>query len=104
MTGPGPRYSAEEVARRGDELYENRIRAQEEAGNQGKVVAIDVLTGAYAVGENALAASKQLSAQQPDAQIWLVRIAHRGLHRIGSWFFEAQMAHAPASGAASARR
>ena len=78
-----PRYSAEETARRGDETYERRIRAQVEAGNQGKVVAIDIESGDYVVDGNALAASERLLTQRPDAEIWCVRIGYRALHRIG---------------------
>ena len=35
------RYSKEELARRGQELYKSGIRQQVEAGNDGKIVAID---------------------------------------------------------------
>jgi hypothetical protein len=51
MTVRQPRYSKEEFARRGNELYERQIRAQVEAGNHGKIVAIDIETGAYEVAE-----------------------------------------------------
>jgi hypothetical protein len=34
------RYSKEELAQRGQELYESGIREQVEAGNKGKIVAI----------------------------------------------------------------
>jgi len=84
MSGPKPRYSAEETARRGDEIYDSHVRAQLEAEHRGKVVAIDVDTGAYALGETAVAASAQLLAEHPDAQVWLARVGHRALHRIGS--------------------
>lgn len=84
MSTQQPRYSAEETARRGDEIYERTIRAQVETEHYGKVVAIDVETGAYAVDENALAAARRLRAQRPDAEIWFVRIGHRVLHRIGA--------------------
>lgn len=83
MSAQYPRYSAEETARRGDEIYERQVRAQVEAGNRGKVVAIDIETGAYSVGETALAAAKPLLVQRPEAEIWFVRIGHRALHRIG---------------------
>lgn len=76
--------SAEETARRGDEIYEQRIRSQVEAGNHGKIVAIDVETGAYALEETALAASRRLQAQQPNAEVWFVRVGHRALHHIGA--------------------
>ena len=54
---PDSRYSAEETAHRGDRIYEQAIRAQVEPEYQGKVVAIDVETGAYAVSEDALSAA-----------------------------------------------
>ena len=85
MFGSKPRYSAEETARRGDEIYDRQIRAAVEAEHRGEVVAIDVETGAYALGESAITASKKLLAEYPHAEIWLVRIGHRALHRIGSW-------------------
>lgn len=42
-----PQYSKEEVARRGNEIYERQIRPQIEAGNHSKIVAIDIETGAH---------------------------------------------------------
>lgn len=78
-----PRYSADETARRGDEIYERQIRAQVEADNRGRVVAIDIESGAYVVDDNALVASERLLAEHPEAEIWCVRIGHRALHRIG---------------------
>jgi hypothetical protein len=83
MSVKQPRYSAEETARRGDEIYERQVRAQVEADNLGRVVAIDVESGAYMVDDNALVASERLLAERPEAEIWCVRIGHRALHRIG---------------------
>lgn len=79
-----PRYSAEETARLGDEIYVQQIRSQVEADNRGKIVAIDVESGAYALDETAVAASHRLLAQHPEAEVWFVRVGHRGLHRIGA--------------------
>ncbi len=79
-----PKLSVEETAQRGDEIYERQIRAQVEAGNYGKIVAIDVDTGAYALEETALAASRRLQAKQPSAEVWFVRVGHRALHHIGA--------------------
>jgi hypothetical protein len=39
MTVRHPRYSKEEFAQRGDELYETQVRPQVEEGNHGKIVA-----------------------------------------------------------------
>jgi 23S rRNA maturation mini-RNase III len=77
------RYSAEETARRGDEIYEQQIRSLVEDGNRGKVVAIDVESGAYAVAEDALSASHDLLDRLPDAEIWCVRVGSRALYRMG---------------------
>jgi hypothetical protein len=79
-----PRLSAEETARLGDEIYERQIRAQVEAGNRGKIVAIDVETDAYALAETALAASRLLQAQHPATEVWFMRVGHRALHKIGT--------------------
>ena len=43
MTVRQPRYSKEEFAKRGDELYQTQIRSQVEEGNHRKIVAIDLI-------------------------------------------------------------
>ena len=40
-----PRLSAEEIERRGQALYEQKIRARVEVGNEGKICMIDDPTG-----------------------------------------------------------
>ncbi len=40
-----PRYSKEEFARRGNEIYEHAIRPLVEGDNPGKFVALDIETG-----------------------------------------------------------
>jgi hypothetical protein len=45
-----PRYSKEEFARRGNEIYESQMRQQVEEGNYGKIVVIDIETGALKNG------------------------------------------------------
>lgn len=78
-----PRYSKEEFARRGQAIYEQRVRAQVEEGNRGRIVAIDIETSEFEVGDDTLAASGQLLARCPEAQPWLVRIGYRAVHRLG---------------------
>jgi hypothetical protein len=45
----GPRYSKEEFARRGDEIYERDIVSRFGPDDEGKFVVIDIETGAYEV-------------------------------------------------------
>jgi hypothetical protein len=52
-----PRYSKEEFAQRGDALYEAQIRSQVEEGNHGKIVAIDIETGAFELADDTMAAT-----------------------------------------------
>ena len=81
---PRRRRSKEETARLGDELYERAIRRQVEADHQGKVIAIDVDSGDYAIAESELAASDSLRAKRPDAiDVWLLRVGYRALASIG---------------------
>jgi hypothetical protein len=79
-----PRYSKEEFALRGDEIYELQIRSQVEEGNRGKIVAIDIETGTFEVADDLLMASKRLSAKVPDAQTWFVRIGHLAVDHFGA--------------------
>lgn len=80
---PQPRYSKEEHAHRGTALYEQQVRPRVEAGNNGKVVALEVDTGDFEVADDSLTASQRLLARRPDAQIWCVRIGHPAVHRFG---------------------
>ena len=75
--------SREETARIGKEMYERYIRHLVEADHHGEVVAIDVDSGSYALGKNAIDACSGLRDQHPDAQVWLMRVGHRTLYRFG---------------------
>jgi hypothetical protein len=79
-----PRYSKEEFARRGDEIYESQVRPQVEEGNHGKIVAIDIETGAFEVADTPMEAVDRLYEREPDAQPWVIRIGHRAVFRFGS--------------------
>jgi peptide subunit release factor RF-3 len=84
MTVRQRRYSKEELARRGRELYESGIRQQVETGNEGKIVAINIETGEYEVGETVIAATNRLFERNPDAQPFGIRIGHRAVYHFGS--------------------
>ena len=90
MPSQSIQYSAAEVARRGDEIYDRQIRSLVEEGNRGKVVAVDIESGAYAIAENALSASRQLLVQAPNAEIWCVRVGSRALYRMGGTSLRSQ--------------
>ena len=78
------RYNREEFARRGTALYEQRIRTQVEPDHAGRIVAIDIDSGAFKVADDTVAAAQALLAEHPESQIWFVRVGRRGVHRFGA--------------------
>ncbi|MBI4852425.1 MAG: hypothetical protein HY819_11570 [Acidobacteria bacterium] len=76
------KYSKEEAARIGEEIYEKKIRPQVEDKYKNKVVAIDLETGDYAVGDNAIESSNNLSSLHKVGDVWFVRVGHKSFHRI----------------------
>ena len=78
------RYPKDVVARMGNEIYEDKIRPLVEDGNEGKIVAIDVDTGNYEVGYywQMLEYTDRLFDQNPEAQIWCLRIGYDSVHRM----------------------
>jgi hypothetical protein len=77
------RYGKEEFARRGDAIYEAAVRPRLKADDEGRFVAIDIESGAFEVDADELKAGKRLRARLPEAQIWMVRVGYRSVHRLG---------------------
>ena len=83
MAATERRYSKEVFARRGDAIYEKEVRPQLRAADDGKFAAIDIESGEFAIDADELKAGNKLRKRIPDAQIWMVRVGHRSVHRIG---------------------
>jgi hypothetical protein len=82
MSTRRPRYSKEEFARRGTELYK-KIRPLVEQGNHGRIVAIDIETGDYELADDPLDACRPLIERSPDCQLVCFRIGYPYVDRIG---------------------
>ena len=83
MPVPKPRYSKEEFARRGDEIYDREIRPRVGPDDEGKFVVIDIETGAYEIDQDELTASDRLLDRRLDAQMWTRRVGSRYARRFG---------------------
>ena len=83
MIANQPRYSKEEFARRGDEMYERVVQPQLQESDKGKFVAVDIETGEYELDSKDVFASRRLRMRVPTAQVWLVRVGYRYAHRFG---------------------
>ena len=92
MASRQPRYSKEEFARRGNQIYESQIRKLVENENYGKIalkdtashIAIDIETSAFELGNTTIKAVNNLYQKYPDAQPWVIRIGHDSVYRFGS--------------------
>ena len=79
-----PRMSAEETGRLGREIYERDIKARVEPECNGKFVAIDVESGAWAMGEDMMEAENLLDALRPEAvDIKFERVGYRYVFKFG---------------------
>jgi hypothetical protein len=77
------RYGKEEFARRGDTIYESSVRPRLKPSDEGRFVAIDIETGEHEIDAEELTACDRLRARLPEAQIWMVRVGSRYVHRFG---------------------
>ncbi len=84
MTVNAPTRPTAEIARLGKEIYERDIRLKVEAGHHGEVVAIDIETGDWAVGDNVIAATERLREKRPGAvNVLSERVGYPALRHFG---------------------
>jgi hypothetical protein len=77
------RYPKEEMVKRGDEIFEKKVKSQLKGRDALDYVVIDIETGDYEVDADNLAACQRLRERVPDAQIYARRVASRYLHHFG---------------------
>lgn len=78
------RSTSDQIASRGGEFFEQRVRPKLGPEDDGKFVAIDVGTGDYEIDEDDYAAVMRLRSRNPVAEIWLARAGFPATCRIGS--------------------
>ncbi len=78
------RPSPEEIARRGQAIYDSRLRALVERDHFGKYLVLDIDSGDYEIDDDHLAASNRAAAKHPNARLFALRIGHRAGGRIGA--------------------
>ena len=72
-TGAKPTRTPEELARLGADVFDRRVRRALRPEDDGKFVAVDVVTGEYEVDADDYAAVARLRARVPAADVWLAR-------------------------------
>jgi hypothetical protein len=78
-----PLHTTDEIARRGEELYERSVRARVEPENDGRFLALDVESGDFEIADEPLAATTRLRERHPGAVAYLVRVGRPAAFRLG---------------------
>ena len=80
-------YTGEEIAARGEAVYDAKLRQiLDVPENRGKVVAVDIDSGDYAVGRRSLDVVTELQARRPEAFIYILRVGYPAAISIGGGF------------------
>lgn len=82
---PDARYSREEVAERGEAIYEQEIRDHVEGESKGKYLVLDIESGEYEIDQDDLVATKRMMARCPDAVLYGLRIGYPAAYRLGGF-------------------
>jgi hypothetical protein len=77
------RYTIEEIGRRGEELYQQQIRAKVESQNRGKYLVLDIDTGEYEIGDDVMSLWQQMHSRHQDAALYTVKVGFPVTARIG---------------------
>ena len=83
MTTPTAKRSPEEVAERGQEIFERRVRPQLKPEDDGKYVAIDIASEEYEVDVSDIEAVMRLRQRMPGAEMWLMRAGYPAAYKLG---------------------
>lgn len=76
------RYSQEELARRGQEIYARVVRPTLSEADIGKFVEVDIESEDYEVGQDIIKVAHRLLERRPDAQMWLERVGYVAAHSV----------------------
>ena len=80
---PHPRFSSDEIAERGQALFDREIRSTLSPSEQGKFLVLDIETGDYELDKDELAAIKRARVKHPQGAFYMLRVGHRTAFRLG---------------------
>ena len=75
--------STDEIAERGERIYDAKLRDLLEPDCVGKFVAIDVNTGEYALGDTMLAATDSLMAKVRTSDNYIMKVGYSAAVSMG---------------------
>lgn len=72
-----------EICRRGEEMYEQHIRAKLGPDDYGKFLMLNIESGEYEIGTDAYAVSKRMWDRYPPHCLFLMRVGFPAAFKIG---------------------
>jgi hypothetical protein len=77
------RRTLEELARLGEQIFEQQVRQALRPEDEGKFVAIDVESSEYEMDADDYTAVMRLRSRKPSADIWLMRAGSPTTYKLG---------------------
>jgi len=77
------RYSSDEIAEKGQALYDREVQGTLAASDRGKFLVLDIETGDYELDADELAAVKRARAKHADGAFYVLRVGHSAAFRLG---------------------
>ncbi len=74
----------DQIAQKGQQLYEERLKPDLEPRQNGKFVVVEVETGEYFIGESILEALQKAKEKHPEKLFHTIRIGYPGVFKMGS--------------------
>lgn len=75
----------EQVAEKGAEIYEKKLKSALEPEHKGKFVVIDVISSEYFLGDNLLEALENARKKYKDRLFHSVRVGFPGVFKLGTY-------------------
>src|SRR5688572_17968261 len=82
MPATGAQRTPEELARLGAEAFDRHVRPRLRPEDDGKFVAIDVVTGDHEIDGDDYTAVTRLRARRPSADVWLACVGQPATYRM----------------------
>ena len=76
----------EQVAERGQKIYEERLKPILEPTQKGRFIAIEVGSGEYFVADTLLEALQTAKKKHPDKIFYTVKVGYEGVFKMGGYF------------------
>ncbi|MFH1049148.1 MAG: hypothetical protein V1732_05805 [Patescibacteria group bacterium] len=75
----------EQVSQKGEEIYKNKLKSVLEPKENGKFVAIEVVSGDYFLGDTILEALEKGRKKYPDRLLHTIKVGYQGVFKMGSY-------------------